>query len=272
MQQMALNHMTVPTLSAEAVIGLAADLGCIGVEFRNDLNRPLFDGAAPEAIKDHATHHNIRILALAEVKAFNDAPETKVAEALALMHIAKACGAEGVALIPRVANAAVNRSVQRDALRHALNIYQPMLTELGLIGFIEPLGFTTSTLRHKDDAASVLADMGNPACFKLVHDTFHHYLSGDTAVHANLTGLVHISGVTAPELAADQMTDAHRVLVDADDRLGNITQLQTLRAQGYIGPASFECFAPQIHDMTDPSTALAGSIAFITSQMTAAAA
>jgi 2-keto-myo-inositol isomerase len=68
------------------------------------------------------------------------------------------------------------------------------------------------------------------------------------------------------------MTDAHRVLVDADDRLGNITQLQTLQAQGYTSPASFECFAPQVHDMTDPSTALARSIAFITSQMTAAAA
>jgi len=68
------------------------------------------------------------------------------------------------------------------------------------------------------------------------------------------------------------MTDAHRVLVDANDRLGNITQLQTLKAQGYTGPASFECFAPQVHDMTDPSAALAGSISFITSQMTAAAA
>lgn len=272
MQLMALNHMTLPTMSVEAVFGLAADLGCIGVEFRNDIARPLFDGAPPETVRDLAIDHNMRILALAEVKAFNDAPETKTTEALALMHTAKACGAEGVALIPRVADGVVDRNVQRDALRHAISIFQPMLTDLDLIGYIEPLGFAASTLRHKDDAASVLTEIGNPTCFKLVHDTFHHHLSGDTTYHANLTGLVHISGITDPRLSIDQMTDAHRALVDTDDRLGNIDQLQTLHAQGYTGPASFECFAPQIHDMTDPSAALAGSIAFITSQMTAAAA
>lgn len=272
MLPLGLNHMTVPTLSVQAVFGLARDMGCVGVEFRNDLTGPLFDGMAPEAVKDLATDHDIRVLALAEIKAFNDAPETKTAEALNLMQTAVACGAEGVALIPHVADAPVDRAVHREALRHALAFYQPLLTEMNLIGFIEPLGFATSTLRHKDDAAAVLADMGNPTCFNLVHDTFHHHLSGDTAFHANITGLVHISGITDPAPTVDQMTDANRVLVDADDRLGNITQLQTLKTQGYTGPASFECFAPQVHDMTDPSAALAGSIAFITSQMTAVAA
>jgi len=272
MLPLGLNHMTVPNLSVQAVFGLARDMGCVGVEFRNDLIGPLFDGMAPEAVKDLAADHNLRVLALAEIKAFNDAPETKTAEALSLMQTAIACGAEGVALIPCVSNVPVERAVQREALRHALTFYQPLLTEMNLIGFIEPLGFATSTLRHKDDVATVLAELGNPACFMLVHDTFHHHLSGDATLHANITGLVHISGVSDTATTVDQMTDAHRVLIDANDRLGNITQLQTLKKQGYTGPASFECFAPQVHDMTDPSAALAGSISFITSQMTAAAA
>lgn len=272
MLPLGLNHMTVPTLSADAVLGLAASLGCVGVEFRNDLDRPLFDGLDPVAVGAMAQERGVRILALAEVKAFNDAPETKVTEALALIATARACGAEGIALIPRVADAPVDRDTQRVALRHALAFYQPMLEDAGLIGLIEPLGFANSTLRHKDDAAIVLAELGYPTCYKLVHDTFHHHLSGDTSVHADLTGLVHISGITDPTPTTDQMADAHRVLVDADDRLGNIQQLQDLRAQGYTGPASFECFAPQIHQMTDPATALAGSIAFITSHMSAAAA
>ena len=272
MQLMGLNHMTLPTMSVEAVFGLAAKLDCVGVEFRNDLGRPLFDSMAPEAVKYLAEAHGQRVLALAEVKAFNDAPETKTAEALALMKTAQACRAEGVALIPRVATGAVDRDTQRNALRCALDVYQPMLTDMGLIGYIEPLGFHASTLRHKDDAVAVLAEAGNPACFKLVHDTFHHHLSGDTTFHPELTGLVHISGISDPAPSVDEMTDAHRVLVDGDDRLGNINQLQTLKALGYTGPASFECFAPQVHAMTDPSAALAGSIAFITSQMTAAAA
>ena len=272
MLQFGLNHMTTPALSVDAVFGLAHDLGCVGIELRNDLDRPLFDGKSPEAIKQIARDHGIRILALAEVKAFNDAPETKTAQARALMQTAQACGAEGVALIPRVADAPVDRATQRDALRHALTIYQPILTDMNLIGFIEPLGFAVSTLRHKDDAAAVLAEMGNPACFSLVHDTFHHRLSGDTTFHAAITGIVHISGITDPAPSVAEMTDAHRVLVDQDDRLGNIAQLRALRAQGYTGPASFECFAPQIHALTDPTAALAGSIAFITAQLSAKAA
>ena len=264
-----LNHMTAPTLSVQALFDLATKIGCVGVEFRNDLGRPLFDGQTPETVREIAHAANIRILALAEVKAFNDAPDDKTTEALHLMQLAVACGAEGVALIPRVATSVVDRKTQRDALHHALTLYRPMLEDLDLIGLIEPLGFTTSTLRHKDDAAAVLSELGNPACFKLVHDTFHHHLSGDTAFHANLTGLVHISGIADPAPVIADMTDAHRVLVDANDRLGNITQLQTLAAHGYTGPASFECFAPQIHNMTDPSAALAGSVAFITSEMRA---
>lgn len=272
MLPMALNHMTVPTLSAQDVLGLAAAVGCVGVEFRNDLNRPLFEGTSAHHIKDLATDLQIDILALAEVKAFNDAPETKVAAAKNLMETAQACGAHGVALIPAVASGIVDRNQQRDALRNALNIFQPMLTDMNLIGFIEPLGFETSTLRHKDDVALVLAEMGNPTCFKIVHDTFHHHLSGDTAFHANLTGLVHISGITDPIPKTQDMTDTHRVLVDAEDRLGNVIQLKALQSQGYAGPASFECFAPDIHAMTDPATALAKSIAFITSNLSAQAA
>ncbi|MBB5722971.1 2-keto-myo-inositol isomerase [Loktanella ponticola] len=264
--------MTTPALSVDAVFRLARDLDCVGIEFRNDLERPLFDGKSPAAIKDLAAEHNVRILALAEVKAFNDAPETKTAKARALMQTAQACGAEGVALIPRMGDAPLDRAAQRDSLRHALAIYQPMLTDMNLIGFIEPLGFAASTLRHKDDAADVLADMGNPDCFKLVHDTFHHHLSGDTTFYPDLTGIVHISGISDPAPNVADMTDAHRILVDQDDRLGNIAQLQTLRAQGYAGPASFECFAPEIHAITDPSAALAGSITFITAQLTAKAA
>jgi 2-keto-myo-inositol isomerase len=86
-------------------------------------------------------------------------------------------------------------------------------------------------------------------------------------MYADLTAIVHISGVTDTRPAVDKMTDSHRVLVDADDRLGNIAQMRALSRAGYTGPVSFEAFAPEIHEMTHPADALAGSIAFITSQM-----
>ena len=43
----ALNHMTTPNLGYAEFLDLAARLGCVGVEVRNDIARPLFDGMHP---------------------------------------------------------------------------------------------------------------------------------------------------------------------------------------------------------------------------------
>ena len=40
----ALNHVTVPALHYRDFLELAARLGCAGVEVRNNIARPLFDG------------------------------------------------------------------------------------------------------------------------------------------------------------------------------------------------------------------------------------
>ncbi len=262
-----LNHMTVPHLSAYDLLELAASLGCAGVELRNDLGKPLFDGEDALQFGAKAKQAGLRIFALAEVKAFNANSTDTLDAATALIKAAAACGAEGVALIPLVSDKAIPRSEQRDALQRALDVLQPILTDYQMTGLIEPLGFVQSSLRHKDDIVGVLDAMNRPTCFALIHDTFHHHLAGDTTIYPDLTAILHISGVTDPQPNTDQMTDAHRVLVDADDRLGNIAQLRSFQAAGFQGPASFEAFAPEIHDMKDPAAALAGSIAFITSQL-----
>ena len=261
-----LNHMTVPHASTRQLFDIAAQLGCVGVELRNDLGTPLFDGGHPDQIKALAAQKNQRVLALAEVKDFNQNTVSKLGVAEALIEQARSCGAEGVALIPAVSDHVTQRADQRDALGQALRSLQPILENVGMIGLIEPLGFLHSTLRFKEDVAFVLDDMARPACFGIVHDTFHHHLAGEAAIYADLTAIVHISGVTDPAPSVDQMTDNHRVLVNAEDRLENIDQLRRLNAAGYRGPASFEAFAPAIHEMKDPTTALAGSIAFIASQ------
>jgi 2-keto-myo-inositol isomerase len=204
---------------------------------------------------------------LAEVKAFNDSSTEKAHEALSLMKVARTCRAESVALIPRVADGTVERYHQRDALRRALKILHPMLEEHGLVGLIEPLGFVASSLRYKADVVAVLDEMNRPACFKIVHDTFHHHLAGGGAIYADLTGLVHISGITDSVPSVAQMADEHRVLVGPGDRLNSIDQLRALRKSGYQGVVSFEAFAPEIHSVADPAAALARSIDFISSQL-----
>ncbi|MFM7336131.1 MAG: sugar epimerase, partial [Tabrizicola sp.] len=80
----ALNHMTVARMSFRDLVGLAARLGCVGIEVRNDLPQPLFDGMDPEAAGDMVRAAGLRLLAVAEVKRFNDWSEDKAAEALAL--------------------------------------------------------------------------------------------------------------------------------------------------------------------------------------------
>ncbi|MFT7107223.1 MAG: 2-keto-myo-inositol isomerase [Yoonia sp.] len=263
-----LNHMTVPRLSARVVLDLAVSLGCAGVELRNDLGKPLFDGADAAEFGASARQAGLRIFALAEVKAFNANPNDNRDAATALIKTAVACGAEGVALIPMVSDKSIPRAEQREALRQALEVLMPILTDYEMVGLIEPLGFFQSSLRHKDDVVAVLDAINRPACFAMIHDTFHHHLAGDTMIYPDMTAILHISGVTDPQPNTNQMTDAYRVLVDGDDRLGNIAQLRSFQAAGFKGPVSFEAFAPAIHDMTDPATALAGSIAFITSQLT----
>jgi 2-keto-myo-inositol isomerase len=264
----AINHMTVPTLGWLEVIGLAARLGCAGVEFRNDFaSRRLFDGAAPEAVRDAAEAAGIRILALAEVKRFNDWSDAKRGEAAALMETARACGAEAVSLIP-VNDGTGRANGERQAnLRVALRELKPMLEDHDLIGLIEPLGFHICSLRSKEEAVAAIEGIDARERFRLVHDTFHHHLADGGPMFPGHTGIVHLSGVVDRRIGVSEMLDGHRVLVDADDRLGNVDQIAALRAGGYAGPFSFECFAPEVHALRDPEAALASSMQFVRSRL-----
>ena len=96
-----------------------------------------------------------------------------------------------------------------------------------------------------------------------MHDTFHHTLAHGGPYFPDHTGIIHISGVVDPAVSLAQMTDAHRILVDAADRLGNVDQIAALQALGYDGPVSFEAFAPEVHASTQPGADLAASIQFI---------
>ena len=263
-----LNQMTVPGASVWDFLSIASTLNCSGIELRNDLGRPFFDGENGTEFAALAANQGLEILVLAELSAFNEKTRGKLDQARALISAAVESCAGGVALIPAMANGPVDRSDQRSALRQALVLLQPILEHHGVRGLIEPLGFSNSSLRFKEDLVAVLGEMQRPDCFGLIHDTFHHRLAGGGPLYAGLTTIVHMSGVTDPARGVDQMCDADRGLVDARDRLGTIAQLRKLRAAGYTGPASFEVFAPEIHEMKDPTAALAGSIAFITSQLT----
>ncbi|MFN6925259.1 MAG: TIM barrel protein [Tabrizicola sp.] len=260
MTQFALNHMTVARLSFRDLVALAARLGCVGIEVRNDLPQPLFDGMDPAEAGALVRAAGLRLLALAEVKRFNDWSDKKADEALALMQIARAAGAEAVSLIPRNDNRGMGNGERQAALRVALKALKPMLEDHGLVGMVEPLGFEICALRYKADAVEAIEAIGGTGRFKLVHDTFHHTLAHGGPIFPEHTGIVHVSGVVDQEVALSDMRDPHRVLVTPGDRLGNIAQIEALRAAGWDGPVSYEAFSPLVHELADPEAALRASM------------
>jgi 2-keto-myo-inositol isomerase len=268
----ALNHMTVARLSYVELLTLASDLGCVGVEVRNDLPQPLFDGMTPERAGDLARQKGLRLLAVAEVKRFNDWSADKAREALELMQIARAAGAEAVSLIPRNDGLGLGNGERQANLRLALKDLKPMLEDHGLVGMVEPLGFAICALRYKSEAVEAIEGLDASDRFRLVHDTFHHTLAGGGAYFPDHTGIIHISGVTDPAVPVDRVGDPHRVLVDDRDRLGNLDQIRALRAAGFKGAISMESFAPEVHASADPKADLARSFDHIATQLARMAA
>ena len=63
------------------------------------------------------------------------------------------------------------------------------------------------------------------------------------------------------------MLDAHRVLVDAGDRLENVARSGLWSGGGYDGPFSFEPFAPEVHVLADPGSALRESMDYVTARI-----
>ena len=273
MPRFALNHMATPSLDTRSFLALAARLGCSGVELRNDLadkklaDRAFFDGEEPAAIGAATRAAGLRLLGLSEVYAFNTWTPAIAAKVALLVRQARESGAESISLIPRNDHWDAGTAERARALRRSLGEILPMLEEADLVGLVEPLGFLSSSLRHKAEALDAIAAVGGEHRFRLVHDTFHHHLAGETEFFAQMTGIVHISGVTDPDLAPEHMTDAHRIMVDERDRLGNLEQIRALLAAGYCGAFSYEPFSPDVHGHADPERALAASMDFIRSRI-----
>lgn len=271
--EFALNQIVAPRMGSRAFIDLAASLGCVGVELRNDLadkrltDAAFLDGLAPAAVGDHARARGVRLLGFSEAYGFNLWSPEMAGAVQRLIDQARAAGAESVSLIPRNDAPRYAAGERDEALRRSLGEILPMLERAGLIGLIEPLGFVTSSLRRKADAVAAIEAVGGAAHYRLVHDTFHHHLAGETDVFPEQTGIVHISGVVEPALAIEDMRDEHRILVDAHDRLGNLDQMRALLDAGYAGAFSYEPFSPEVHALHPVAKALADSIAFVRDQV-----
>lgn len=260
-----LNRMSAPRLAFADYVAVCGRLAIDAIEIRNDLDGvEINDGTPAVNVKALSTAAGLTILSINALQCFDRFDAARAKEALGLSRYAADCGAGAIVLCPTNSRQDQRTASERHAdLVDALQQLKPILDDHGLLGFIEPLGFEECALRRKSDAVKAIYDAAGEHHFRLVHDTFHHHLSGEDIFFPDLTGLIHVSGVEDSGLPVGQMRDGHRVLVGPADRLGNIRQLTALFARGYRGHVSFEPFAEEIATAGDIESSLRESIAYI---------
>ncbi|QND61998.1 TIM barrel protein (plasmid) [Mesorhizobium sp. AR02] len=251
----AVNHMAAPPLDVSAFFALARDQGLTDVQIRDlHFSNPVACAIPAADVRSAATEAGVTIISVNALQRFNDWTPTRQSAAIKLADYAAACGAKTVVLEPVNDGSWACNGERHDSLRVALNALKPILQPRGLIGLIEPLGFRTCSLRSKKQAAEAIAAVDGQSVFRLVHDTFHHTLAGETFLFSELTGLVHISGVNDPTF----WIYPDRFLGGSD----NGSQIQALLDGGYEGPFSFELIEV-VRTLDDLAGALAASIDFI---------
>jgi len=261
----ALNRMSAPRLTLPDYLALCQRLHVTHIEIRNDLDGvEINDGTSAAQVKALTAEAGITIRSINALQRFEQFDQTRREEALALIQYAAASGAEALVLCPTNSKRDARSPAERHtALVDALKGLKPMLEDHGVLGLIEPLGFEECAVRRKSQAVLAIYDAAAENTYRLVHDTFHHHLAGESIFFPNLTGLIHVSGVEDGAVSVGDMRDMHRVLVGSADRLGNIAQLKTLLARGYTGCISYEPFAEEVAASTDIENELRASIAFI---------
>lgn len=261
----ALNQKTASRLSYSCFLDLAKDLGCVGIEARNDLGRPLFDGIAPGVAGEMARARGLQLLGLSEVYPFNDWSDARAACVQNLIDTAEASGAETISLIPRVDGGGTDDGVRQTALRQVMREILPMLEGRRVLALIEPIGFSASSLKDKAELVEAIEAVGGRGKFKMVHDTFQHAITGGGPIFPDYTALVHISGISDRVPPLDENLDARRILVDHQDRCGTCGQIIAFLRAGYSGAFSFECTDPLVRESPRLAAEIARSFEFIDS-------
>jgi len=253
----ALNRIACPGLGLEEFFDVAREAGLTRVELRNDLpGGRVTDALPPSRAAELAAGRGVEIITINALQKFNvKALAGQVTSELQrLLELASALRCRAVVLCPNN-----DRGDRRDAAARrretveALASLGPLFAASGVLGYVEPLGFAESSLASASVAAEAVRESGQ-SCYRILYDTFHHYLGPDTAedvekkLDVSLVGLVHASGVEA-ELDKGAMKDGHRVLVTNGDRMGNVAQIARLVARGYTGDVSLEPFSSEVQQL-----------------------
>lgn len=273
LERFALNRIAAPSLPLAEFYDLVLHLGLRKVELRNDLGRgEVLDGMTPAEAAALAASRGIEVISINALQKFNLAAvrANAAGELGRLLDIATGIGCPAIVLCPNNDGTDARGQEQREAETiDALTAFGPLFTQNEVFGYVEPLGFSISSLASLVVAQRAIRASGC-RCYRIVHDTFHHHIGPDDettvggAYDVAATGLVHVSGVEA-DITPDEYRDEHRVLVGQADRLGSRQQIRRLEALGYTGDYSFEPFSPAVQRLARPElvAALTASLAYL---------
>ena len=265
-ENFSINHILSPNVSINNFIKLAKNIGLKKIELRNDLSKINIKKQNPKKIAELSIKNKVKIISINALQKFNIWNKKREEELINLCNFAKKCNCESVVLVPLNNGNYTNYNQRRKILSYSLKNISIILNDYGLLGLIEPLGFKTSSLRYKIEAIETIDSIRNNSSLRILHDTFHHYLSNEKKVFPEYTKLVHISGVSK-KIIKSKMRDKHRVMIDKNDHLENLKQIKMLINKGYKKNFSFEPFSKKIQNITDPSSIILSSMQFIKSKL-----
>jgi 2-keto-myo-inositol isomerase len=247
-----LNRIVKPQIPLGEFLIFAADLGIKYVEVRNDFtDKGILDGLSDAALQKAFNDTGIKALTINALYPFEDVKVLKenIEKLKGLIAEAKRINCPQIVLCPlNDANDKRSPAQRADDLATALTTYGPLFAEAKMIGLIEPLGFAICSLRTKKAALEAIAKCNYPESYKLLHDTFHHYLSGEIEFFPKETAIVHVSGLLAGKTKA-ATTDEDRILVTEDDIMDNRGQVAALLKAGCTAPISYEPFSSRVRDL-----------------------
>jgi len=247
-----LNRIVKPQIPLEEFLKFTADLGIKYVEVRNDFtDNGVLDGLSDASLQMAFNKAGVKALTINALYPFEDVKVLKenIEKLKDLIAEAKRINCPQIVLCPlNDANDKRSPTQRADELVTALTAYGPLFAEAKMIGLVEPLGFAICSLRTKKTALEGIARCNYPASYQLLHDTFHHYLSGETEFFPKQTAIVHVSGVLAGKTKA-AITDEDRILVTKDDIMDNRGQVAALLDGECTAPISYEPFSSQVREL-----------------------
>ena len=247
-----LNRVIKPQIPLEEFLKFTADLGIKYVEVRNDFtDKGVLDGLSDSALQMSFNKTGVKALTINALYPFEDVKVLKenIEKLKDLIAEAKRINCPQIVLCPL--NDANDKRSPAQRADELVTAYGPLFAEAKMIGLIEPLGFAICSLRTKKAALEAIAKCNYPESYKLLHDTFHHYLSGETELFPKETAIVHVSGLLAGKTKA-ATTDEDRMLVTKDDIMDNRGQVAALLKAGCTAPISYEPFSSRVRDLPLP--------------------